>query len=478
MTVLLNPVSSPRRSIFSPRTLRSLLFAAAAIAVNANAQDLTIKAPPQKGLTAVVGATIHPVSGPDIDNASIWFIDGTIAGIGSAKDYQDFLSRVRLSSPPTTIDAKGLHVYPGLISVYSQVGLVEFPPVTPTVDSRETGDITPEVRPCIAVNPDSTVIPVTRSNGVLLAGLFPTGGTIPGQVSVIRLDGWTMPDMTVRPGVGVVVRWPAMRSFTPPWMEQPSDEDQARNLRAGQTAIVQAFDAAEAYRRAREGDANYPIDLRWEAMRDLWAPMSDGATSGSLRERPKSLFILANDIDQINAAVTFAVERGVRPVIVGGQDAPRCADLLKKHDVPVIAMGTHRMPRRSDSPYDDGYALPRELHAAGLRFAIANNDDVAHDRNTPYAAGMAVAHGLPHDVALRSITLSAAEILGVQNTYGSLEQGKSATLLITTGDPMEVTTHIRFAFIDGRQIDLTNKQTKLYDKYKERYRQTGDLRGD
>ncbi|MCE7972847.1 MAG: hypothetical protein DYG92_00770 [Leptolyngbya sp. PLA1] len=481
-------IAASRRSVDGVARFARALGVAAGLAAahTASAQDLGIKAPAQTGLTAVVGATVHPVSGPAIENGAVWFVDGVITGVGSADDYSQFLARVKLATPPTTIDATGRHVWPGLIAPFSQLGLTEIQAVVATNDTGETGDLTPEVRAVSAVNPDSTLIPVTRSNGVLLAAVYPRGGTIAGQVSVIRLEGWTNDDMTVLGSAGLSVRWPNTRPISAWWMDR-SDEDQMRDIRQGQRAIKDAFDAAEAYARAKAGDPNHPTDLRWEAMRsvfpgfgaDLQPVVSDGAVNGDPAVKPRGplpLFIAANDVDQINAAVTFASERGMRCVLVGGQDAPRCADLLRKHDVPVVLMGTHRMPRRADAAYDEPYTLPRVLHEAGLRFTIANNDDTAHERNLPYAAAMAVAHGLPHDEAVRCLTLTAAQILGIADRYGSIETGKSATIIVTTGSPLEVTTAIEWAFIDGRLIDLTNKHTRLYDKYRERYRQTGDLK--
>jgi imidazolonepropionase-like amidohydrolase len=146
-------------------------------------------------------------------------------------------------------------------------------------------------------------------------------------------------------------------------------------------------------------------------------------------------------------------------------------EALKAANVPVIIQGTHVMPRRDDSPVAEAFTLPLRLHQAGVAFCLAYADDTAHERNLPYAAATAVAFGLPQEVALRSVTLSAAEILGVADRLGSLEVGKAATLIITTGDPLDIRTETRQAFIDGREIDLSNKQRKLYEKYRERYRQ-------
>lgn len=476
------PSPLPRRSTRG----RWLAAAAMAIVAAASAQDLTPKAGPQEGSVLITGATVHPVSGPAIEDGVVYFAGGKLFHVSTRADWDRFAASARFKAPPTQIDATGKHVWPGLICPSTQLGLSEIQAVAATRDITEIGGVTPEVRACIAVNPDSTLIPVTRSNGVLLAGVFPGGGgVIPGRASVVRLDGWTVPEMTVLDSAGLALRWPSTRTITAWWMDT-SEDDQRRDNSRAMEQVGRVFDEARAYADARRGDPNQPVDLRWEAMAELWGDATtnsqversgrDHATEvGGSRSLSKPVFVTANDVDQINGAVAFCAARGVRCVIVGGRDAAMCAALLKQHGVPVIVQGTLAMPRRADAPYDDAYTLPARLHAAGIRFTIANGDDTAHERNLPYSAAMAVAHGLPHDEGVKALTLSAAEILGVADRYGSLETGKSATLIVTTGDVLEVTTRVQRAFIDGREIDLSNKQTRLEDKYRERYRQTGDV---
>jgi imidazolonepropionase-like amidohydrolase len=419
------------------------------------AQDLTPKAPPQTATTVVLDATVHPVSGPPIENASIIFDKGVITDILPHHPH--------IPSSWQVIDAKGLHAYPGLITPYSQLGLTEIQSVAATNDLRENNPISPETVVANAVNPDSTLLPVTRSNGVLIAGVFPAGGTLGGQPGVIRMDGWTNDDMTITPSLGQTLRWPGMRTVTAWWMDK-SEEEQLKEIRERLRTIEETFDAAKAYADARAADPNAPADLRWEAVRPLW----DAA--GNAR-----LFIHAQDLDQINAAVQFCARRGLRCTLIGGRDAPLAAELLKEHAVPVIILGTHAMPRRDDAPYDDAFSLPARLAQAGITFSIATGDDTAHERNLPYAAAMAAAHGLSADDALRALTLDSAKVLGIEKQYGSLEKGKSATLILTTGNPLEITTQVRRAFIDGREIDLSNKQSKLAEKYLEKARQRGDI---
>lgn len=464
--------------------MKHLLILILLLATPALAQDLTHKAAPQSRPILIKNAVVHPVSSPTISDGGVLFDQGVIRAILNQGQLDELVRSPNL--PPNTliIDADGKHVYPGLIAPYTQLGLTEIQAVRQMQDTTEVGDITPEASAAIAINPDSTLLPVTRSNGVLLAGVFPTGGTLPGRAAAIRLDGWTSDDMTITPGGGLILRWPSMRTISAWWMDR-SESDQQQDIRRGLQRITDVFDTALAYRNAKDADPTHPTDLRWEAMRPLFpadlTPITENAVGIDPALAPATqlpLFILANDIDQINAAVAFCLERGLRPVIVGGRDAPNAADLLNRHDIPVIVNGTHVMPRRDDAPYDDPFTLPARLHEAGIRFAIANNDDTAHERNTPYSVATAVKHGLPRDAALRALTIEAARILNIADRYGSLETGKSATLILTSGDPLEVMTRVERAYIDGREIDLSNKQTTLAQKYRERYRQMGQLKDE
>lgn len=428
------------------------------------AQDLGLKAPPQRQPILLVNAHLHLMYEKPIPHGWMIFDHGIIQGVG-------------LGPPPVpfpgaqVIDVGGRHVYPGLIASSTQLGLAEIAAVRATNDFREVGQVTPEVRAAVAINPDSTLIPVTRSNGILTAAVFPEGGRIAGRVSVVRLEGWTWEEMTILDDAGLAVQWPVMRTIVAPWMER-SEQEQGDDVRRALDEINDAFRTARAYLSARAADPALPIDLRWESMRSVFppAPGSDATPLPRARlQRP--VFVAAQDVDQISAAVALGAEHGLRIVIVGGRDAPLVADLLLRHNVPVIITGTHTFPRRADSPYDDAFTLPARLHAAGVKFAIASADRTAHERNLPYNAATAVAFGLDHEAAIKSLTLWAAEILGVDHVVGSLQPGREATFIITDGSPLEITTKIERAFIAGREIDLSNKQTHLAAKYRERYRQ-------
>lgn len=429
--------------------------AIASVVTGALAQDLGIKAAPKQAAPiAIENATIHTISGDPIEGGFVTFSDGKITGVGKGP-------APRLASG-TVVDGTGKHVYPGLIGANTQTGLMEIGAARATNDYAEIGGVTPEVRAAVAVNPDSTIIPVTRSSGVLTVGVLPMGGAIPGRASVINLEGWTWEEMAVDDDAGVVVNWPNMRPMRG-WFVTRTPEEQEKEKKESLATIDQAFSAASAYIRARAADANTATDVRWEAMRGVL-------------EKSEPVFVRAEELEQIQSAVAWGVERGLKVVIVGGRDAALCTDLLKRHNVAVIISGTLKLPKRIDSDYDEPYRLPLVLEEAGVRWCQATtggSHETPHERNLPYHAAMAAAFGLKPEVALRSITLSAAEVLGVHNRLGSIETGKDATLIITNGDPLEITTNVERAFITGREIDLSNKQRLLDKKYREKYRQLG-----
>ena len=432
----------------------SLLFAAS----QAGAQDLGHKAPPQDMPIAITGATIHPMSGPSIGTGYILFDNGVITEVGEGDRVFTATTKV--------IDGEGLHVYPGLIAPVTQLGLTEIAALRQTDDRNEAGSATPEVLAATAVNPDSTLIPVTRANGILTFGSFPTGGSVPGRVSVMSADGWTWEDMSVKQDAGLAINWPSMRPSNNWWADEP-DARQMERINNRLDEIDELFQQAISY---RDGDRT-PRDLRFDAMLSVIP-----SANGSEPENP--VFISANDVDQINAAVTWAIDLGLRPVIVGGTDAPLSAELLRQYDVPVIVTGTHKFPKRADQPHDAAFTLPIELTELGIRWCMSSADDTAHERNLPYNVSKAVAFGLDHDAGMRALTIDTARILGVDDLVGSLEQGKQATIIVTTGSPLEITTNPVMAFVQGRQINLESKQSELAEKYREKYRQLGLTRDE
>jgi len=400
-------------------------------------------AQPQERPVAIVGATIHPVSGPVLASGTIVFDHGRIVSVGAGP----------APGGADVVDGAGKHVYPGLIDAWTNLGLTEIDANRATRDYAEVAPIAPNVRADQAFQPESELIPVTRSNGVLLAHVTPRGGVLGGQSALMELDGWTNVDMTLRAPLGVVVTWPNMLVVRG---DDPRAE--ARQKDARDTALRnlnQAFDDAQAW---RTGAAAH--DRRWESMRGVL-------------EGKQPLLVVAEEVHQIEAAVAFAAERKLKLVIYGGYDAPLVAELLKAHDVPVIVSSILRSPRRRGDPYDAAFTVPARLAAAGVRFAIANGGGAWSERNLPYQAATAQAFGLTEDQALEAITLSPARILGVDDRVGALAAGKDATLIVTDGDVLEESSHVLKAYIEGRAVDLTDRQKVLDEKYREKYRRLG-----
>jgi imidazolonepropionase-like amidohydrolase len=404
------------------------------------------------------GGEVHTVSGAVLARTDVLLSGGKIAQIGAG---------LKVPAGTEVIDVAGKRVYPGLISASTTLGLEEIGAVPATVDTAEVGAINPNARAQVAVNPDSELIPVTRANGILTVLTTPAGqssertalGLLAGTCVLLRLDGWTWEDMTLRAAVGLDLYWPApaerRRSRTGPDEAKKRLDEQIKTLR-------NAFASARAYLRAKDSAGGKPpeTDLRWEAM-----------LPALRREAP--VFVHADDVKQIGAALDWAHDENIRMILVGGRDAWRVADRLKAADVAVIVGGVYELPARRDDGYDDIYANAGKLHAAGVRFCLATAGGTAggasNGRNLPYEAGMAAAFGLPADEALKAITLYPAQILGVAGELGSVETGKRATLMVTDGDPLEIPTQVLMAFVDGGRIDLRSRHTELYEKYRKRY---------
>lgn len=458
MTTITNR-NSPRHS-HTPRSrwLRCAMLALA-VGVAPRCAQAVPETPgaPQTQPIVLFGGTVHPVSGPAIERGVVVFDNGKITAVGTDAAVPENAAR---------IDVTGQHVYPGLIDADTGLGLIEIPSVRATRDGAEVGEINPNARAQVAINPDSELIPVARANGVLSVLSVPTGGLLTGTSALIHLDGWTWEEMTVRAPVGLHITWPRFvqptyrRSFFTPPPAENAEELLAR--------IERAFEDARAYAKQRQAHANLggaesagpAYDARWEAM----LPVLEGALP---------VIVRADEWQQIESAVAFAARQKIKLILLGGYDAPRCAELLKQHNVPVIVAGVHRLPQRPGDPYDAPFTVPHRLHQAGIKFCISSSGEAQAVRNLPYHAATAAGYGLAADEALRAVTASAADILGVGERLGTLEVGKDATLLVASGDPLETATQIQRVYIQGRVVDLSNRHTRLWEKYKEKYRRLG-----
>jgi len=412
---------------------------------------------PPRGVYAIRNAHIVTVSGPDIDNGTVVIRDGKIEAVGASVD---------VPSGAQTIDARGLSVYPGMIDAGTNMGLVEVPQgANGTVDLAEVGEFNPNAKAIIAVNPHSAHIAVTRVEGVTNTVTAPTGGLISGQAALINLLGTSPKEMAVVPYAALVINYPRVsggRAEFGGFQQQPGNLSETLEANARELdQLRKMLRDAEAYGRARDAyakDRSLPRPDQ-NVVLDALVPYVRG-------EQP--VMFRADREAEIRGAIRFAEEMKLKPIILGGDDAWKVASLLKEKNVPVILTGVLSLPLREDDFYDTLYENPAKLQQAGVRFCISTGDAGPEVRNLPLYAGMAAAYGLSKADALKSVTLYPAQIMNVADRLGSIEPGKMANLVVTDGDLLEIRTHIRYLFIDGRSVVLTSRHTELNDAFKNR----------
>jgi imidazolonepropionase-like amidohydrolase len=410
----------------------------------AMAQNPTPALPQSKSILLINGIA-HLGNGLVIENSAIGFKDGKLTLVADATTL-----RLAAGAYDTTINCGGKHIYPGFIALNTELGLREIELVRSTNDQTETGKLNPSSRTAIAYNTDSKVIPTVRNNGVLLAQVCPNGGIISGSSSVVELDAWNWEDATYKMDEGIHLNFPSLRIYGSG--DAVKDGEQVERSQKNITDLKTFFSQAKAYSLSQPEEKN----LHFESMRGLF-------------DKSKKLYIRCNDVKEIIAAINFCKEFGMQMVLVGGNDAWRITNLLLENNIPVIINKTHNLPSRDDEEVNMPYQLPAMLHNKGVQVAIAN-DGYWQVRNLGFQAGTSVAHGLPKEKALEAITLTPAKILGIDNTVGSIEQNKDATLFISSGDALDMLGNkVEMAFIRGKQIDLDDVQKQLYRKYMSKY---------
>lgn len=409
-----------------------------------------------RGIYAIRNARIVTVSGPEIESGTIIIRDGKIETVGA---------NVSIPSDAQTIDARGLFVYPGMIDAGTQIGLVEVGQGAPgTVDTTEVGDLNPNAKAIMAINPHSAHVAVTRVDGVTSVVTLPVGGLISGQGAIINLAGTTPGEMAVLPYAALVINYPRSSGGRAPFFS----EEQRTNLSEALTAANRQLEQirkllrdADAYGRAQEAYG-----------KDRTLPRADQniilETLVTYVRGERPVFFRADRENEIRGAIRFAEEMKLKPIILGGDDAWKTISLLKQKSVPVILTGILDLPLREDDFYDTLYENAAKLQQAGVRFCISSGNSGPNVRNLPFYAGMAAAFGLPKAEALKAVTLYPAQIMNIADRLGSIEVGKMANLVITDGDLLETRTHVRHLFIDGRQIPLTSRHTELNDVFKNR----------
>jgi len=414
----------------------------------------------QKRPIILKGGILHTVSTDIFEGYDILFSKGKIVRI----------EKNIMASPETDVyDVFGKHIIPGYIAPITRIGLVEIGLVKQTRDFAERGSFNPNVKANVSYNPDSDLIPITRSNGVLVVNSVPAGGRISGQSSVMMLDGWTWEQATLKHPSGLHINWPSMRINYGANVKK-SEKQQKEEIQKSIRNLDHMVRDVRAYfqrikQRSRIAGERQKSDLRLESMIPFVV-------------EKKKIFIHADEARQIKSAVEWAKKNDLKIIIVGGSDSWRLTDLLVKNNIPVVIDQVEKIPTRRFEPIHLPYKLPFLLKQAGVQFCLNTIIGYPHDgniRNLPNEAMRAAAYGLDKSEALRSITLSTAEILGVDDMIGSLDIGKDATFFISETPPMEMNPKILMAFIQGKEVDLNNHQKMLYKKYQEKYRRQGQL---
>lgn len=424
------------------KSLISLLVAAAVSP--AMAHDI-VPGAKQTAPVLLTDATIHTATQGVLENADLLMVDGKIAAIG-----------VDLAAPAgaKVVALNGKHLYPGLIALANQLGLIEIEAVRATDDTVEVTDTNPDIRARIAYNADSEVIPTVRANGFSYSLVYPKGSALMGQSSLMQLDAWTWQDATVADGVGLHLNWPSSSIATGWWSHKKPEEIAKENAKALQK-MKDYFVQAKAYADAAAAGLNKGVDSRWQAM----IPVFKG-------ERP--LFVHADDLRQIKQAMELAKSYQLKLVIVGGRDSWRMADELAAAKVAVVFTAPYGIPERDDEANNTAFQTPALLQKAGVKFALSL-DGYWDTRNVVFGAGQAISYGLTPEQALASVTINAADIAGVADKIGSLEVGKAATVVVSDGDIFDYLTHkVSAMWIDGREVTLNDRNKQLHQKYSQK----------
>ncbi|HEV2386061.1 MAG TPA: amidohydrolase family protein [Candidatus Acidoferrales bacterium] len=404
---------------------------------------------------AIRGAKIFTLAGPPIEDGAIVIRDGKIAAVGRA---------VSAPSGAQVIDAKGLQVYPGIFDSITQTGLEEVGAVSATVDTVELGPFNPDIVAADGVHPESAYFAVNRAAGIThvltVPGMGGGAGLIGGQVSAINMAGWDLAEMLVNKSVAMELSWPTLGTarfnFATFSVTQRPYAEVRREYENRVNELADWIERARHYAQAeRQAPGSFTADLKLAAL----APVAEGK---------QPLLVFAERARDIRNAVEFCAQHKLRMVLAGGEEAYQVVDLLKQNHVPVVFGSTLESPPNGDDPYDLLRAEPGRLAAAGVEVALASFN-TSRSRRLPQFAGVAAAYGMPWEQAIIAITITPAQIFGLDKQLGTVETGKMANLIVTTGDPLELTTQIRYLFVDGRETSLDNKQLDLYKIYEGRH---------
>ena len=427
--------------------MRRATLALAAFAIAALGCGMTAAAVPPPAIALVHGRIVR-VSAPAIADGTVLIEGGKIAAVGT---------RVAVPSGARVIDVRGLSVYPGLVDANTTLGIQLVPEGEPgTMDTQEVGDFNPAEVAAIAVNPSNEIVPTVRTNGITDALTAMRGGVIAGQASLIQLAGWTSDQMAVKRSVALWVNFPPKHAGGRGFFARlavgsgpQSAEERAREYRRHVNALRDYFDRARLYAAARRTAEDDNVEL------DAMAPYVTGKLP---------VIFVVNRVDDIRAAIEFGESEHLHYALAGAKDAWQALGLIKQHNVPIIYGPLTALPNSQNDPYDAVYTTPAALAKNGAPFCIASGS-ATDARNLAQNAALAEAYGLSAEEALKAVTLYPAQILGVADELGSIDPGKRADLFVATGDPLDLHNVVKYLFIGGEEVPLTDKGTELYHKY-------------
>ena len=432
------------------KLITSVLIVTATFNTAGFSQPTNYPAPVNSDICFIIHATIHVGNGKIINDGTIQINKGKIEKIGIG---------IPVPADVKVFDVKGKQVYPGLISAITNLGLKEVESgVRGTNDYEELGNINPSIRSIVAYNTDSKVINVLRSNGILLANVIPqdeegSRKLISGTSSVVQLDAWNYEDAAYKMDGQMHFNMPSLVSRRNRFSSAAVTDPVKQALEQVET-VKAFFNEAKAYLAA---PVHRETNLNYEAAKNLF-------------DRKQKLFVHCNAVKEMLLAIDFVKEFGFDVVIVGGADSWQIAPLLKQNNIPVILGQCHALPVANDDDVDQPFKTPYLLQKAGVLFALADNDGTTRGRNLMFNAGTAAAYGLTKEEALSAITFNAAKILGLDHMTGTLEEGKDANIIVSQGDILDMEHSVLdLAFIQGRKINLDNRQIQLAERYRYKY---------
>ena len=426
--------------------IKILLPIISLFSLTVSAQENMHPSAAQTNTIALTNGIIHVGNGQVIENGMIVFSNGKITDVRASAPLADV----------KTIDLKGKHVYPGIIAAGTNLGLVEIASVHATTDFDELGDINPSIRSLVAYNTDSKVINTLRSNGILLAHIVPQGGSISGTSSVVQLDAWNWEDAAYKKDNGIHLNMPSLMNVPVQFRRAGVEVDRVKLGLEKIENIRKFFREAKAYlSESKPAEDN----LKFDAVKGLF-------------DQSKIFFVHCDVVKEMMMAIDLAKEFNFKLVLVGASDSWLMTDILKQNNVSVMLSQPHALPTTDDDDVDQPYKTGAALQKAGILFTIFQGEDFGfwRQRSLPFEAGTMATYGLTKEQALSAITLNAAKILGIDNIAGSLETGKDANIVVSEGDLLDMkTSKVTQAFIQGREINLDNKQSQLFERYKYKY---------